>query len=158
MENQLELKSISKSYQSEAGALDSLHLKVKSNSKIGIVGETGSGKSTLLKVIGGLEQPSSGKVLFEGVPVDGPDMKLIPGHKDIIYLSQYSELPNFISVEQHLDNSYHLNEAEAQAINEACKITHLLQKDTRELSGGEKQRVSFAKALTETPKVLLLDA
>src|SRR5689334_18477652 len=68
--------------------------------KIAIAGETGSGKSSLLKIIAGLLQPTSGKVLFEGKRVIGPDEKLIPGHPGICYLSQHFELPNYLTVEQ----------------------------------------------------------
>lgn len=154
---QIQLIGVSKKYKSSLNALRTIDLNIEANAKIGIVGETGSGKSTLLRLLAGLEHPDSGTILFEGIKVDGPLEKLVPGHKDIIYLSQYSELPQFVTVEQYLDNSYHLTEEEAFEINEACKIQHLIDKDTRELSGGERQRVSFAKALTQTPKVLLLD-
>lgn len=157
MNTQLQVQNISKIYKDGKVALHATSLTIPFQSKVGFLGETGSGKSTLLRIIAGLEGAETGEVLFEGVRIKGPDEKLVPGHKDIIYLSQYVDLPKFITVEEYLDNSYHLSEDESFKINKSCFIEHLLGKDTSQLSGGEKQRVAFAKALTQTPKVLLLD-
>lgn len=153
----LQLDKIAKSYSQESAALEEMSLWVKIGTRLGIVGETGSGKSTLLRLAAGLEQPDAGSVLFEGVKVKGPNDKLIPGHPEIAYLSQYSELPKFITVAQHLNNEFYITQEEASKINEACQVVHLLEKDTSELSGGEKQRVALAKILTNFPRMLLLD-
>ncbi len=152
----LEITQVSKFYNTHE-ALKSTSLKVGKGKRIAIVGETGSGKTTLLKIIGGLEDTDSGNVLYKKNKVLGPSQKLIPGHKDIIYLSQHFTLPKFISVKEHLDNPYLISNDEADKIYHSCQIEHLLQKETRELSGGEKQRVALAKALTNLPEVLLLD-
>ncbi len=153
----IELKNISKGYTEDQAALIDINLTVNRLSRLGIVGETGSGKSTLLRLIAGLEQPDTGAVIFNSERVLGPQEKLVSGHKEIAYLSQYFNLPKFITVAQYLDNAYELSDEESDRINQACQIEHLLQKDTQELSGGEKQRVSFAKSLTQSPTALLLD-
>src|SRR5690242_639317 len=106
--------------------------------KIAIAGETGSGKSTLLKTIAGLVQPDTGEVLFEQQRVLGPDERLIPGHKLIEYLSQQFEMPRFYTVENILNYENRLSPDEATSIYEVCQITHLLNRDTVQLSGGEK--------------------
>jgi ABC-type Fe3+/spermidine/putrescine transport system ATPase subunit len=124
---------------------------------IAIAGETGSGKSTLLKVIGGLAQPDSGQVLFEGQKVKGPLQVLIPGHPGVAYLSQYFELRHNYWVEEILSYANLLTDEEAQNIYKICQIDHLFRRRTDQLSGGEKQRIALARLLTTAPRLLLLD-
>ena len=83
--------------------LRDVHFSQNQFQKIVIAGETGSGKSTLLKIIAGLEQPSSGQVIFENEKIKGPADQLVPGHPQIVYLSQQFELPKFLRVEQVLE-------------------------------------------------------
>jgi len=132
--------------------------------KIAIAGETGSGKSTLLKIIAGLTRPDEGSVWFENERVKKvPDEKLIPGHKGIAYLSQHFELPHNLTVKQVLIYNNILDDAEAEtdatamALYEMCHISHLLNRGTSQLSGGEKQRVALARLLVSSPRLLLLD-
>ena len=151
------IESVSKHFDNEKSALEPISLTIEPQDRLGIVGETGSGKSTLLKIMAGLVQTDSGKVLFTNEKVIGPEDKLLPGHKDIAYLSQHFELPKFISVFEHLDDSYLIAPDDAKKIYAACQIDHLIERDTRALSGGEKQRVALAKLLLSSPKTLLLD-
>lgn len=125
--------------------------------KLAIVGETGSGKSSLLKLIAGLLQPDGGAVFFKGENVLGPDEQLIPGHKGIGYLSQHFELLNNYRVHEILEMNNRLPDVDAEHIYEICQITHLLQRKTNALSGGEKQRIALAKVLVQSPQLVLLD-
>ncbi|MDB5230705.1 MAG: Fe(3+)-transporting ATPase [Chitinophagaceae bacterium] len=127
------------------------------NQKIGIAGASGSGKTTLLKIISGLAQRSSGEVLLNNKKVWGPEEKLIPGHSSIGYISQHFELRNNYRVEEELSYTNQLPDAEAAAIYEVCRITHLLKRKTDQLSGGEKQRIVTARMLISSPELLLLD-
>jgi ABC-type sugar transport system ATPase subunit len=124
---------------------------------IAIAGETGSGKSTLMKIIAGLIQPDSGKVILNGERVKGPDDQLVAGHKGVGYLSQHFELRNNYWVHEILEYANKLTEAEASEIFSVCQIDHLLQRRTSELSGGEKQRIATARLLVNDPVLLLLD-
>lgn len=137
--------------------LKDVSLKQYRFEKLAIVGETGSGKSTLLKVIAGLEQADSGEVTFDGVRVKGPDETLLPGHTGIAYLSQMFELPKFLRVSQVLDYANVLSESSATKIFKLCRIQHLLERKTDQLSGGEQHRVALARQLLTQPKLLLLD-
>jgi len=125
--------------------------------KIAIVGETGSGKSTLLKMIAGWIQPDAGELFLEAQRIIGPDEKLIPGQKEIAYLSQHFELRNAYRVEELLSYANTLTELEAANLFEVCKIDHLLKRKTDQLSGGERQRIAIARLLISAPKLLLLD-
>ena len=158
----LRVENITKT-DANGSVLNPISFEQQQFKKIAIAGETGSGKSTLLKIIGGLIQPDSGKVFFEGSRVLGPMEQLIPGHKGIVYLSQHFELPKNLTVEQILIYANPLWDDEAakdpfaHELYETCKITHLLARRTKELSGGEKQRVALTKLLITKPKILLLD-
>jgi ABC-type sugar transport system ATPase subunit len=125
--------------------------------KIAIAGATGSGKTTLLKIIAGLIQPDTGKVLFENKRVTGPAEQLIPGFPGIAYLSQHFELRNNYRVEEVLQYANILPEKRAAALYEVCRISHLLRRKTDQLSGGERQRIALARLLTTSPGLLLLD-
>jgi iron(III) transport system ATP-binding protein len=125
--------------------------------KIAVAGETGSGKTTLLRIVAGLVQPDSGEVWLEGTRVKGPAEKLMPGHKGIAYLSQHFELPSHYRIEEILDFENTLSPQTADTLYEVCRIRHLRSRWTTELSGGEKQRISLARALITSPRLLLLD-
>ena len=137
--------------------LQDISFSQRKNQKIAIAGETGSGKSTLLKIIAGLVQGDSGEVFFNNEIVKGPSENLIPGHSAIAYLTQDFELPKFLRVEQVLAYANNLNHESASALFEVCEISHLLERKTDELSGGEKQRIALAKLLITSPQLLLLD-
>ncbi|HTF22251.1 MAG TPA: ATP-binding cassette domain-containing protein, partial [Chryseolinea sp.] len=126
--------------------LDGISFQQRRRQKIAIAGETGSGKSSLLKIIGGLLQPDSGTVSFEGHRVDGRDV-LVPGHPHIAYLAQDFELPKSLRVEQVLEYARKQSPAEQAHLYEICHIEHLLKRRTHELSGGERQRVAVARLL-----------
>lgn len=148
----LEVNTISKK-----GSLKPLSFELNPNERLGIVGETGSGKTTLLRILAGLLQPDTGKTYIGKKKVLGPNSRLVPGNESISYLSQYFELPKFIRVKEYLEIPYGTSLKESNYIFQACRIFHLLDRDTKELSGGEKQRIALAKALLKKPKVLLLD-
>lgn len=152
----LQVKGISRQENGNPAARE-IHFVQQRHQKIAIAGETGSGKSTLLKIIAGFAQAESGEVRFEGIRVEGPAEKLIPGHPGIAYLSQQYELPNNMWVEEVLNYADDLPPGEAAVLYATCRIDHLLKRRTNQLSGGEKQRIALARLLTRLPKLLLLD-
>lgn len=152
----LEINNISK-IQDGKWVVDDVSFSQAPFQKMAIAGETGSGKSTLLKMIAGLIQPDKGMIYFKDKHVLGPDYKLIPGHKDIAYLSQHFELRNSYRVEELLSYANKLTDEMANAIFEVCMINHLVKRKTDQLSGGERQRIAIARLLIGSPELLILD-
>ena len=138
-------------------ALQPISFGQKPGQKLALAGESGAGKSTLLQLIAGLIQPTTGTVHANGRRVRGPQDVLVPGHPGVAYLSQKSDLPQFLRVEQVLRYANQRPEAEAQAVYALCRIAHLLPRRTDQLSGGEQQRVALARLLLGVPRLLLLD-
>lgn len=157
MKSLLAAEHISKQNTDLQFALSKTSFQIASGDRMAIVGETGAGKSTLLKLIAGLLEADTGTIRYRGELVLGPSRKLIPGHDRIGHLSQHFELPKFISVQDYLDRPYENTQEETNSIYKACQIEHLLNNETRELSGGEKQRVALAKTLLKSPEILVLD-
>jgi ABC-type sugar transport system ATPase subunit len=152
----LQVKGVSKR-MGAGGGVTGVDFTQQSGQKIGLAGATGSGKSTLLKMIAGLVQPDAGEILFEGRPVPGPLETLIPGHREIAYLSQHFELWNNYKVKEILDYGNELSTEEAAALYEIGRIDHLLGRRTDQLSGGERQRIALVRLLVRLPRLLLLD-
>jgi ABC-type Fe3+/spermidine/putrescine transport system ATPase subunit len=138
-------------------ALQPVSFSQKAGQKLALAGESGAGKSTLLQIVAGLIQPSTGEVRAIGSRVRGPQEVLVPGHPGVAYLSQKSDLPHSLRVEQVLRYANKRPEAEAQAVYALCRIDHLMLRRTDQLSGGEQQRVALARLLLGAPRLLLLD-
>lgn len=137
--------------------LQDISFSQRAGQKVALTGESGAGKTTLLQVVAGLLQPSAGEVRVEGRRVRGPAETLVPGHPGVAYLSQKSELPHSLRVEQVLRYANKRPEPEAQELYALCRIQWLLTRRTDQLSGGEQQRVALARLLLGGPKLLLLD-
>ena len=155
----MELVEVSEVSFAERGitVLHALSFKQLVSTKLALAGESGAGKSTLLQIIAGLVQPTTGEVHIAGSRVRGPAVALVPGHPGVAYLSQKSDLPKFLRVAQVLQYARKRPAAEAQTIYTLCRIDHLLNRRTDELSGGEQQRVALARLLLGSPRLLLLD-
>ncbi|MEO8824147.1 MAG: ABC transporter ATP-binding protein [Ginsengibacter sp.] len=152
----LEVQKISK--QLLGGLLiDQISFTQEALQKIAITGESGAGKTTLLKMISGHAQPDSGIILFNSERVIGPKEKLLPGLKEIGYLSQEHDLLHNYKVEDLVWFQNKLSDEESTMLFEICRITDLLKRKTDQLSGGEKQRIALCMLLTKTPKLLILD-
>ena len=143
--------------EGEATVVAPISFSQRAGQRLALAGESGAGKSTLLQIIAGLVQPSTGEIRIAGERVRGPHIALVPGHPGVAYLSQKSDLPHSLRVEQVLRYASQRPAAEAQALYELCRINQLLPRRTDQLSGGEQQRVALARLLLGVPRLLLLD-
>ncbi|MEO1772019.1 ATP-binding cassette domain-containing protein [Candidatus Enterococcus ferrettii] len=157
----LEMINVSKSY-GEIKALRETTFSVQPGEIVGIVGKSGSGKTTLLRLLNLMEQPSSGKVLIDGVDVQTLSKKNIrqrQQHMGMIF-QNYNLLENlkvYDNVALPLKLLKKQQPEKIQSLLEFVGMEHKAKSYPSQLSGGEKQRVSIARALSRDPKFLLCD-
>ena len=158
MTNSIEVINLSKNYKSKK-AVSNISFKINENEIIGLLGPNGCGKTTTIGMILGLLKPSSGKILINGMDIEKNKISIL---NKINFISPYIELPKKLKVKQNLIiygklyNIKNLND-HINYLAEKLRLTKLLDKVTGELSSGQKNRVSLAKALINNPSVLLLD-
>jgi NitT/TauT family transport system ATP-binding protein len=156
----LSIKDVSRGFdktQEELLVLDGVNLTLHEGEIVGMLGRSGSGKSTLLRIIAGLIEPTSGEVSYLGKPVDGPA-------DGIAMVFQTFALFPWLTVLQNVEAGLEALGVGAQKRRErALAAIDLIGLDgfenayPRELSGGMRQRVGFARALVVDPTLLLMD-
>ena len=159
----IKAKDIIKSYgngESQFQVLKGISLDIDDNDFVVILGASGSGKSTFLNVISGLERPDSGKVSYDGKEITAlSDKEVTAFRKENVgfIFQQYYLLPN-MNVDKNVKMGADLaGNKDYKTVIEAVGLGEKRQKYPSELSGGEQQRVSIARALAKRPKVLFLD-
>ena len=158
MKNSIEVINLSKSYKTKK-AVNNINFKINENEIVGLLGPNGCGKTTTIGMILGLLKPTNGQVLINGKNIENNKISIL--HK-MNFISPYIELPKKLTVKQNLIvygklyNIKNLNER-INFLSEKLRLGDLLDKITGELSSGQKNRVSLAKALINDPTVLLLD-
>ncbi len=161
----IEIDDVSFSYES-LDALKNVTLEVKQGEFIGIIGPNGAGKSTLLSIISRILMPRSGAVLLEDLDIQQMSQKALA--RKVGFVAQDSNIPfRFTALDLVLmgRNPYlgrfeiesHQDLKIAQESMKRTAISHLAHRAATEISGGERQRVLIARALTQTPRVMLLD-
>jgi ABC-2 type transport system ATP-binding protein len=158
MSNSIEVINLSKSYKSKQ-AVNNISFKINENEIVGLLGPNGCGKTTTIGMMLGLLKPTSGKVLINGMEIEKNKISLL--HK-MNFISPYIELPKKLTVRQNLvvyGKLYNVNNLNEQInyLSNKLRLDKLLDNFTGELSSGQKNRVSLAKALINNPTVLLLD-
>lgn len=164
MENIYELKKIHKIYKnagSENHALNDVNLTLVEGEIIVILGPSGSGKSTLLNILSGIDVPSRGTVFFRGQNIaDFGEIELtLYRRENIGFIFQSYNLVSNLTVNENIELGAHLTSTPLD-IDELLKIVGLKEhkyKYPYQLSGGQMQRVSIARALAKNPKVLFCD-
>ena len=157
------VENITKSYGSGASenkVLKGISAEIKDGDYVVILGASGSGKTTFLNVVSGLERPDGGSVKYDGQEITSlSDKELTRFRKDNIgfIFQQYYLLPN-MTVEKNVRMGADLSgNKDYMEMIEAVGLSGKLKSFPSELSGGEQQRVSVARALAKQPKVLFLD-
>lgn len=161
----IQLHDIHKSFGT-LEVLKGIDLTINRGEIVSIVGPSGAGKTTLLQIIGTLDRPNSGHVLFDGIDISGYKEKQLSAFRNqhIGFVFQFHQLlPEFTAVENvmmpALIAGANMSDARQRAM-EMLAYLHLTNRATHkpsELSGGEKQRVAVARALVNRPQVILAD-
>ena len=158
MQNLVEVKNLKKSYGLKE-AVKGISFKIKNDEILGLLGPNGSGKTTTIGMMLGLLKPSNGEIIIDGKKIEENRIEIL---KKINFISPYIELPKKLTVRQNLivyGKLYSVSDIKKRIeyLSEKLRLGDLLNKITGELSSGQKNRVSLAKALINKPKVLLLD-
>ncbi len=159
----LEARGLCKSYK-ERKVVDTVNLTVKSGEIVGLLGPNGAGKTTSFYMVAGLVRPDEGTVNFCGRDVSGLPMHL-RARLGMGYLPQEESIFRKLTVEENLmsiletrkDLNRREQKAKADELLERFNITKLRKSQAIQLSGGEKRRLTIARALASNPKLLMLD-
>jgi NitT/TauT family transport system ATP-binding protein len=153
----LSLSKVSKQYGSNPPVLQQINLSIDNGEFVTLIGPSGCGKSTLLKLISGLSSPNSGTILVDG-------MTPLNARKIISYIFQDATLLPWRTVSknvglglelEHVDGE--IRKQKVESLLELVGLSHVARAYPRQLSGGMKMRVSVARALATTPRLLLMD-
>ena len=158
MENLVKVKNLSKKYDSKEAVKD-ISFNIKENEILGLLGPNGSGKTTTIGMMLGLLKPSNGEILIDGKKIEENRIETL---QKINFISPYIELPKKLTVKQNLIvycKLYNVLNVKnrIEYLVEKLRLKELLNRVTGELSSGQKNRVSLAKALINNPRVLFLD-
>jgi len=159
--SQVSLANIAKRFKAVT-ALDGISFDIRDGEFFVLLGPTGAGKTTTLRIISGLTKQDSGSVLFDGEVID----TLPPADRDVAFVFQQYSLYPTMTVYDNL--AFPLRspmrkipepaiKVRVTEIAEVLRITHLLDRKTAKLSGGEMQRVSIGRAIVRSPRMYLMD-
>tara|TARA_B100001123_G_scaffold82913_1_gene94581 strand:+ start:123 stop:845 length:723 start_codon:yes stop_codon:yes gene_type:complete len=156
----IEIKNLNKQYNN-ISAVKNINFKINKGSIVGLLGPNGCGKTTTIGMMLGLIKPTSGEVFINDQNIENENNRTKILEK-VNFISPYVELPKKLTVEENLKvygKMYGVNNLEKK-ISDLMKDLNLLEfkkRKTGELSSGQKNRVSLAKALINEPEILLLD-
>jgi putative ABC transport system ATP-binding protein len=165
----IELLDVRKDYgsgEAAVAALSGMNLAIQRGSFVGVIGRSGSGKSTFLNIVGGLDTPSSGQVMIEGVPLKGRSSDDLASYRrqaiGFIFQS-FNLVPHLTALENVAlplalaGQGYFERRVRAQTLLEKVGLKSRTSHRPSELSGGERQRVAIARAMSNEPSLLLCD-
>ena len=154
----IEINNLSKKFNNIV-AVKNINFKINKGKIIGLLGPNGCGKSTTIGMILGLIKPSSGTVIINGQNIENNRTNIL---EKMNFISPYIELPKKLTVEENLKvygRLYGIKNLKNKVFDlmEKLNLTEFRKRKTGELSSGQKNRVSLAKALINNPEILLLD-
>lgn len=163
--NLYEIKDLMKVYgtkEAQVFALNGVSVNIEKGKFVVVLGHSGSGKSTMLNMLGGMDVPTSGKVIFSGEEISTyTKNKLTKFRKEKVgfVFQSYNLLPNLTALEnvEFATEVARLSRTEAILAIDKVGLTERLNHYPAQMSGGEQQRVSIARAIAKQPEVLLCD-
>ena len=167
-ESLLRVETLDKSFRTgsrELRVLRELEFDVAECEAVAIVGDSGVGKSTLLHILGGMDRPDGGRVLFRGRDIYGLPPAELAAHRNrnVGFIFQFHHLLPELTAIENVEMPFHIGRRAERAREEANRILAQLGMGDRldhvpgELSGGEQQRVAIARALVAGPSLVLAD-
>lgn len=164
MKNIVEIKNVSKIYkigEKEFKALDNIDLSINQGEFVVILGPSGAGKTTLLNLIGGMDKPTEGSIKIDGEEISKYNESQLSEYRaeNIGFIFQfYNILPTLTVLENvELVKDVVKNGNDSKEALKAVGLEKHMNKFPNQLSGGEQQRVSIARAIAKNPKLLLCD-
>ncbi|MFQ5329649.1 MAG: ABC transporter ATP-binding protein [Thermodesulfobacteriota bacterium] len=172
MDDPVELLRAERVYKSHGGGakvvevLKGVDISLEKGETVAILGASGAGKSTLLHIMGGLDRPTEGEVLYEGKPIFDRSERMLASfrNRSVGFVFQFHHLlPEFTALENAMMPGLLGGEGRREAKGKAADLLgevglgHRLEHKPGELSGGEQQRLAIARALIQTPSLLLAD-
>lgn len=161
----IELKNVVKEYASSGAvtlrAVDGMSFEIEKGEFVVIVGPSGAGKTTVLNMLGGMDTITAGEIWVDGADISKYNTKQLTKYRrfDVGFVFQfYNLVPNFTALENvELANQISKNPLNAKEIMDEVGLSERLDNFPAQLSGGEQQRVSIARALAKNPKLMLCD-
>ncbi len=159
----IKLEGIGKKFRQQC-VLENVSLTIRPRERVMIWGPSGAGKTTLLRMIAGLEEPDTGKIILDGKKVNGPNIIVPPSSRGIGMVFQdlafWPHMDAAANIGFGLETLFTGRKQRRDEIRQMLSIMRLERKERSfpgQLSGGEQQRVALARALIRRPKILLLD-
>ena len=162
--NFVELKNVSREYligEQEYKALNKVNINIKRGEFVVILGPSGAGKSTLLNILGGMDSPTSGQLFVDGREISKYSAKQLTNYRadKVGFIFQFYNIMPTLTVEENVRLVEDVSETNKDALEvlKSVGLAKHARKFPNELSGGEQQRVSIARAVMKDPALLLCD-
>ncbi len=160
----IKVTSLSKSYQMgevTVNAIQDITFTIKEGEFVVILGPSGSGKSTLLNVIGGMDVPSDGEVVFDNVDITNYTDRQLTAYRrnEVGFVFQFYNLMANLTAKENVELATEIcnDPLDITEILDAVELTERQDHFPAQMSGGEQQRVAIARAVAKNPKILLCD-
>ena len=164
MKSFIELKNIKKTYivgEQKFNALDGVDLSIEQGEFVVILGPSGAGKSTLLNLLGGMDKPTSGSIMIGENDISKYNDKELTRYRanEVGFIFQFYNIMPTLTVEENVNLIKDVTNTskDSKEVLKSVGLSRHADKFPQELSGGEQQRVSIARAIMKNPKILLCD-
>ena len=155
----LKIEDLTLSYANQK-VLKDVNLELSKGERVSILGESGSGKSSLLRCIAGFEPVNNGKIFIKNKLVSSNNLMIPTEKRNVGMVAQEKALFPHLTVKKNISFVIERKKNKDEVVTELTnlfKITNLIDKFPRQISGGEQQRVAFARSLAPSPNLLMLD-
>ena len=160
----IEVKNVTKTYKMgevEIKALDEVGFGIEKGEFVVVVGPSGAGKTTILNILGGMDTASSGEIFVDNEDITKFDEKALTGYRrdDVGFVFQFYNLVGNLTALENVELALQIckNPLDADEVLQEVGLSNRMDNFPAQVSGGEQQRVSIARALAKNPKLLLCD-